>query len=104
MSPRALEALFDIGRHVLARRYGLGFSKYREIAAKLADCAVLSAEESALLKVLAGFRNRLIHFCHEVSLDELYEICAREFGDLETIRVALVRWLTAHPEMVDETL
>jgi uncharacterized protein YutE (UPF0331/DUF86 family) len=101
---RALEALFDIGRHVLARGYGLGLSEYREIAAKLADCEVLSAEESALLKVLAGYRNRLVHFYHEVSIDELYEICARELGDLEVIRAALVRWLAAHPELVDETL
>lgn len=101
---RALEALFDVGRHVLARGYGLGCSEYREIAAKLADRAVLSADESALLRVLAGYRNRLVHFYHEVSIDELYEICARELGDLEAIRVALVRWLSAHPEMVDETL
>jgi uncharacterized protein YutE (UPF0331/DUF86 family) len=72
---RALEALFDIGRHVLARAYGLGCSEYCEIAAKLADCSVLSADESA-----------------------------RDLGDLATIRMALVRWLTAHPEMVDETL
>jgi hypothetical protein len=28
----------------------------------------------------------------------------RELGDLEAIRVTLVRWLTALPEMVDETL
>jgi uncharacterized protein YutE (UPF0331/DUF86 family) len=101
---RALEALFDIGRHVLARGYGLGLSEYREIASKLADCGVLSAEESALLSVLAGYRNRLVHFYHEVSIDELYEVCARDLGDLETIRAALVRWLSAHPEMVDDTL
>jgi uncharacterized protein YutE (UPF0331/DUF86 family) len=56
------------------------------------------------LKVLAGYRNRLVHFYHEVSIDELYEICARDLGDLATIRMALVRWLTAHPEMVDEAL
>jgi uncharacterized protein YutE (UPF0331/DUF86 family) len=101
---RALEAFFDIGRHVLARGYGLGLSEYREIASKLADCGVLNAEESALLSVLAGYRNRLVHFYHEVSIDELYEVCARDLGDLETIRAALVRWLTAHPDMVDDTL
>ena len=70
----------------------------------LADCAVLSADESALLKVLAGYRNRLADFYHEESIDELYEICARELGNLEAIKVALMRRLTAHPEMVDETL
>ena len=39
-----------------------------------------------------------------VSTDDLYEICARELGDLEAVRVALVRWLTTHPEIADETL
>jgi len=82
---RALEALFDIGRHLLAKGYGVGISEYREIAAKLAECGVLSADESSLMKTLAGYRNRLVHFYHEVSTDELYEICARELGDLEAV-------------------
>ena len=33
-------------------------------------------EEADLLQILAGYRNRLVHFYHEVSVEELYEICA----------------------------
>jgi uncharacterized protein YutE (UPF0331/DUF86 family) len=82
---RTLEALFDIGRHVMAKRFGLGLSEYREIAGKLADYAVLSNEDSALLKILAGYRNRLVHFYPEISTDERYQICSRELGDVTKI-------------------
>jgi len=34
---RSLEALFDIGRHILAKGFGVGVSEYREIAAKLKE-------------------------------------------------------------------
>ena len=49
---RTLEALFDIGRYVMAKGFGLGLSEYREIAGKLADYAVPSNKDSALLKIL----------------------------------------------------
>ncbi|MGB9006517.1 MAG: hypothetical protein WCB96_12400 [Candidatus Aminicenantales bacterium] len=32
---RSLEALFDLGRHILAKGYGEGVSEYKEIAVKL---------------------------------------------------------------------
>ena len=37
---------------------------------------VLDEENGALLRELAGYRNRLVHFYHEVSDLELYEICS----------------------------
>ena len=32
---RGLEALFDLGRHILAKGFGLGISEYKEIASGL---------------------------------------------------------------------
>jgi uncharacterized protein YutE (UPF0331/DUF86 family) len=57
---RALEALFDLGRHVLARGFGVGVTEYMEIAEKLASQGVLSETHADLMKVLAGYRNRLV--------------------------------------------
>ncbi|MBM4460663.1 MAG: hypothetical protein FJ011_23365 [Chloroflexi bacterium] len=34
---RSLEALFDLGRHILAKGFGLGVSEYKEIAHSLGD-------------------------------------------------------------------
>ena len=32
---RSLEALFDLGRHILAKGFGLGVTEYKEIALRL---------------------------------------------------------------------
>lgn len=56
------------------------------------------------MRVLAGYRNRLVHFYHEVSADELYQVCAYQLDDLERTQAALQRWLEAHPEKLDRHL
>lgn len=101
---RALEALLDLGRHILAKGFGLGVSEYKEIASRLGDQGVLSREEARLLRVLAGYRNRLVHFYHEVGPEELYEVCMHRLEDLERIAEAYRQWLREHEEWLDETL
>jgi len=60
--------------------------------------------EAATMRVLAGYRNRLVHLYHEVSAEELYEVCLHQLSDVELVRVACQRWLRKHPEKLDEVL
>jgi len=53
---------------------------------------------------LAGYRNRMVHFYHEVTFEELYEICRGELGDLLKIRNAFLEWIRINPDQIDETL
>jgi uncharacterized protein YutE (UPF0331/DUF86 family) len=101
---RALEALFDMGRHIAAKGFGVAVAEYKEIAAGLKKYDVISADELSLMQKLAGYRNRLVHFYHDVSADELYEICASHLGDVETIANALRLWFARHPDRLDESL
>lgn len=101
---RALEALFDLGRHVLARGFGLGVTEYKEIAQSLGSQGILSESHARLLNMLAGYRNRLVHFYHEVSADELFEICSAGLDDVISIQEAFRRWLDSHAELVDTSL
>jgi uncharacterized protein YutE (UPF0331/DUF86 family) len=98
---RSLEALFDTGRHILAKAFGQGLSEYKEIASRLRNEKVLPNREADLLRLLAGYRNRLVHFYHEVSAEELYEICLHGLGDLETVQDAFRLWLRNHPDLLD---
>lgn len=98
---RALEALLDLGRHVLAKGFGLGVDEYKEVAAALARQGVLAPEEGTLLRELAGYQNRMVHFYHEVSRSELYGICTSELPDVDRVLGSLLRWLGAHPELLD---
>jgi len=101
---RALEALLDLGRHILAKGFGLGVSEYKEVASTLGEQNVLTQEEAQLLRILAGYRNRMVHFYHEIGPDELYQVCASDLGDVERITEAYRKWLREHEEWLDETL
>jgi uncharacterized protein YutE (UPF0331/DUF86 family) len=101
---RALEAVFDVGRHILARGFGKGVSEYKEIASGLQESGVLNSEQKRLLDILAGYRNRMVHFYHEISTDELLQICFGQLGDILEIQDALRSWHDLHPEMIDPAL
>jgi len=101
---RALEALFDLGRHIAAKGFGEAVTEYKEIAGTLNRHDILSTEDTKLMQKLAGYRNRLVHFYHDVSADELYEICASHLGDVEKISDTLRVWLKNHQNYLDETL
>ncbi len=101
---RALEALFDLGRHLLAKGFGVGVSEYKEIAYQLGELGILSAPDALLFARLAGYRNRLVHFYHEVEGQELMEICQNHLGDLEYISQTFQKWLISHPDQAEEDL
>lgn len=101
---RGLEALLDIGRHVLAKGFGVPAVEYKEISRILAEREVLEAAEAERLTRMAGYRNRLVHFYDEVSPLELYEILTGHRHDVSGVLAAIERWLGEHPERVDTTL
>ena len=101
---RALEAVFDLGRHILAKGFGQGVTEYKQIASELETAGVLSHSRARLLSTLAGYRNRLVHFYHEVTSEELYEICRNNLDDLLKIKNALRKWVNENPDSIDETL
>lgn len=101
---RGLEALLDLGRHILAKGYGVGVAEYKEIVRELAHAGVLSEEDAARMRQLAGYRNRLVHFYQEVSNKELYDICRLDLQDIEGVLEALKRWLKSNPDRLDRRL
>lgn len=81
---RSLEAVFDIGRHILAKTGGVSLAgEYRSIARGLGDRGVVSKSLSEILVQMAGYRNRLVHLYHDVSNEELYAIMESGLPDLE---------------------
>ena len=104
---RALEAVFDIGGHIISRfAYGPGKrpKTLREIAGALGEKGIVepSFADGALSK-MAGYRNRLVHFYAEVTPSEMYAIISKNLGDLETLATAAVAAID-HPERFDLTV
>lgn len=99
---RALEALLDLGRHILAKGFALAPAEYKEVADDLSRVRVLSEEDGALLKKMAGYRNRMVHFYHEVSHEELYAICTLHLSEIERVCEAILKWLRENDEKMDK--
>ena len=101
---RTLEALLDLGRHVLAKGFSLAPAEYKEVADELSRVSVLSEQDGALLKKMAGYRNRLVHFYHEVSQEELYALCSLHLPEVEHVCEAILTWIREHPEKADNVI
>jgi len=80
---RSLEAIFDIGRHIIAKNAGKGIVEYKEIAIALGDRGIITKQLAERLRLMAGYRNRLVHFYHEVNDKELYLITKSNLADIE---------------------
>ncbi|OQY15853.1 MAG: hypothetical protein DRG35_04505 [Deltaproteobacteria bacterium] len=101
---RSLEALMDLGRHIIAKGFGRGVSEYKEIASEMEKEKVLNAKDSAIFKTMAGYRNRMVHFYHEISDKELFEICSSQLSDITYISGVIKKWINDHPEFINGTL
>lgn len=79
---RALEAVFDIGAHILSRIPGARPSSYKDIPRLLAKNKIIPSEFAfnKLVK-MAGYRNRMVHFYGEISERELYNIIQNDLPD-----------------------
>lgn len=99
---RALEALLDCGRHILAKAFAVGATEYKEIAVRLGEMGVLSPDDANRLRIMAGYRNRLVHFYHEVSHEELFEICSRQLSDITAVADGFRKWVNANEAMIDD--
>jgi uncharacterized protein YutE (UPF0331/DUF86 family) len=99
---RAIEAIFDTARHILAKGFGVGALEYRDVARRAAEHGVIDDKALGERFVrIAGFRNRLAHHYDDVTPAELFGILSADLPDLEALADALRRAavrLDASPE------
>ena len=90
----ALEAIFDICGHILARIPGAQIDEYKKMAMEMGRQGIVSKEfaENILIK-MAGYRNRLTHFYFEIGQKEIYEIIQHDLGDFDTLLKYIKRYL-----------
>jgi uncharacterized protein YutE (UPF0331/DUF86 family) len=93
---RSLEAMFDIGRHIIAKHAGKAAVEYKEIARLLGKIDAISDDLSEKLVLMAGYRNRMVHFYHEVSDPELHQILTNNLADIEKFIKEMASLLEAY--------
>ena len=82
---RALEALLDLGRHILGKGLGERALESKQVALALRRAGVLDEARGDILFDMAGYRNRLTHFYDEVTTAELFTICAQRSAEIRQV-------------------
>lgn len=89
-----LEGIFDIGRHLLAKSGKFRLThEYKDIARGLSEIGVISKQPTQKLMEMAGYRNRIVHFYHEITDEELYQILQNDLKDIESFLEEIGRFL-----------
>lgn len=79
---RSLEAIMDIGSHILSRIPGARPSSYKDIPRLLERHKIIPNEFATnQLTKMAGYRNRMVHFYGEITEQEIYNIIQEELQD-----------------------
>lgn len=90
---RSLEAVFDIGRHILAKTYGFKEIEYKEIAKELGKRGVITQGLSEALIEMAGYRNRMVHFYREITPEELHQILVNNLKDFDAFNKEIIAFV-----------
>ncbi|MHA1665108.1 MAG: type VII toxin-antitoxin system HepT family RNase toxin [Candidatus Njordarchaeales archaeon] len=101
---RALEALLDLGRHILAKGFAIPITEYKDIAKTLIERKVLPEYEGKLLLKMAGYRNRMVHFYQEITPEEIYEISKEHLDEIRLVLDKMLEWLKENKEKMDEEI
>jgi uncharacterized protein YutE (UPF0331/DUF86 family) len=87
---RALEALFDVARHLLAKGVGLAGLEYRAVAQLANEHGLVKDPDLAdRFSAMAGYRNRLTHHYDEVTPEELFTIVTERLDDITAVATSL---------------
>lgn len=101
---RGIEALLDVGRHILAKGFAVAAAEYKDVGIYWVEQGVLNPEDGSLMRRIAGYRNRMVHFYNEVTSQELFLLATEHVSDLEKRCDAMVGWLHQHPAMTDQRI
>jgi uncharacterized protein YutE (UPF0331/DUF86 family) len=94
---RSLEAIFDVGRHILAKSGGTNLAQeYKSIAQGLEQKGIISIDLEGQLMKMAGYRNRMVHLYFQISDEELYEIISYYLEDIRRFQKEILAYLSKY--------
>lgn len=89
----AIEALLDVGSHVIAELELGTIETYGDIPRILAENEYVDPELAERWTRMIGFRNILVHEYLDVDRGIVYEVLQHQLGDLRALKQALSQFL-----------
>ena len=94
----SIEAIIDIGAHIIAKNLLGAPSTNVEIIVILAKRGIIPERNLEIYTKMIKYRNRLTHFYGEVSVQEIYEIIQSHLNDFESFIQDIVIYLDKNKE------
>lgn len=88
-----IEAITDIGNHILAEVYGRSAETYEDIIRQLGEVEIISKDLSERSKGMAKFRNVLTHLYAVIDLDKVYDNLQKAPEDFSEFAKAFSNYL-----------
>jgi uncharacterized protein YutE (UPF0331/DUF86 family) len=82
-----------MGRHILVKYFAYPAAEYKEITRGLAEKMVIGGNDLELMRKMAGYRNRMVHFYHEITPEELYDVCLNHLDEQKLLLEVLLHWV-----------
>lgn len=97
----AVEACMDVAHHIISDERWREPKSYADAFVVLVENGVLSSANAERYRLMAQFRNRVVHYYETVEPDQVYTIYRNRLGDFTDFVEAVRRWLAGiRPETV----
>ncbi|MDI6823631.1 MAG: DUF86 domain-containing protein [Bacillota bacterium] len=100
---RGLQALLDMGRHIVVKSGWGNPSRYRDVFRLLEQGGVLDAQFRSKVEGIAGYRNRLVHDYAEITEEEMWQILRTRLDDMTELLSRLTDYASARIREQAET-
>lgn len=89
----AIQALLDVGNHILAAETAHPVEEYRDIIVALGEEGILPPAFAGRILGMAGFRNVLVHRYRQINLREVYDHLQNDLDDFRHFARYVTEWL-----------
>jgi len=88
-----IEAMLDIGSHIIAEESLGEPTEYRDVFTILINANILPKDKEKQLVDLAGLRNRIVHLYDDIDHKLLHDYLKNELGDFDIFIKTILKYL-----------
>ncbi len=92
----AVEAVLDTAHHIIGDEGYREPENYADALAVLAEQHVISPETAAAARLMAKFRNKVVHYYEKIDPQQVFIIFRDHLGDFDSFITDIRRWLHEH--------
>jgi len=89
----AVEACMDVAHHVISDEKWREPATYADAFAVLAEHGVLGQEDVSRYRLMAQFRNKVVHYYEKVDPEQVFAIFKGRLADFTDFAATIRRWL-----------